>query len=88
MKRYQVRARELVRKAKEVPCKDCGNEYPHYVMQFDHLDPKLKVREVSRMVSSGVSEETLLVEILKCEIVCANCHAARTYHRKHPALVA
>ncbi len=88
LKRYQTRARELVHKAKETPCKDCGRTYPYYVMQFDHLDPKLKVREVSRMVQSGVSEATLLAEIQKCEVVCANCHATRTHFRKNPVLVA
>jgi hypothetical protein len=37
---------------------------------------------VSVMVSHRVSEETLLGEIAKCEIVCANCHRLRTYLRR------
>ena len=89
MKGYQARAREILRKVKNTPCKDCHHEYPHYVMQFDHLDPALKSYDVSRMVSMGLSESALLAEIAKCEVVCANCHAIRTYKRRQVnALVA
>lgn len=33
----------LVHEAKEVPCADCGERYPHYVMDLDHLDPTKKL---------------------------------------------
>jgi hypothetical protein len=26
-----------VRQQKEVPCSDCGVQYPYYVMEFDHV---------------------------------------------------
>ena len=79
---YQVRARELVRRYKDVPCHDCNVRYPPYVMQFDHLDARTKRGTISRMVQSGTSEPTLLAEIAKCEVVCANCHAERTHQRR------
>lgn len=71
------RRRVFIRSVKDVPCMDCGVKYPHYVMQFDHL------RDKSFGVSRGYSrsQEALLAEIAKCEIVCANCHAARGYQR-------
>jgi len=83
-KRYKDQARALTYKAKDVPCKDCGQRYPPYIMQFDHLDPEQKLTEVSRMISNGFSQATLLAEMAKCEVVCANCHAARTYLRRFP----
>jgi hypothetical protein len=62
-----------------VPCADCGQYYPSYVMHFDHL--RDKEFAVSRMISDTKSLESILEEITKCEIVCANCHAVRTHNR-------
>ncbi len=80
-KRHRETAREHVQKLKESnPCTDCGNLFPHYVMQWDHLNNK--VMDVSRMVQSGNCIETIEKEIAKCELVCANCHCIRTHNRR------
>lgn len=71
--------RDEVNRLKLVPCADCGVNYPPYVMDFDHLHDKRG--NISQMVGS-VSKECLLLEISKCDIVCANCHRKRTYKRK------
>lgn len=60
------------------PCKDCGQTYPYYVMDFDHLHDKKC--DVSQLVNSGRSAKAR-TEILKCELVCANCHRGRTHKR-------
>lgn len=60
------------------PCTDCGNIYPYYVMQFDHLDNKLD--NISKM-PGRYSWDKIEEEISKCELVCANCHCIRTYKR-------
>lgn len=73
--------REIVNRAKDVPCADCGVVYPHYVMDFDHVRGE-KEAHVSRMLSRGVPEEVLLAEIEKCEVVCANCHRERSFGKK------
>jgi hypothetical protein len=75
------RNRTAVREAKNKPCADCGVRYPYYVMEFDHLDSTTKEFNVSAGVTCA-SYERLLAEIAKCEVVCANCHAARTHQRK------
>lgn len=70
--------RDYVRKLKEsAPCTDCRQKYPYYVMQFDHLGDK--ERNVADMMQ--FPRARLEAEIQKCEIVCANCHAVRTYTR-------
>lgn len=61
------------------PCTDCGEYYPFYVMHFDHLPGTLKRSNISSMQSW--SKKSLAEEIEKCELVCANCHASRTYNR-------
>lgn len=63
------------------PCTDCGVQYPYYVMDFDHLEDK--VGAISAVLKSG-SNKKMAAELLKCEVVCANCHRVRTYNRiKH-----
>lgn len=59
-------------------CVDCGNDDPH-VLDFDHLNDKVKA--ISRLVSDQSSIEVLEQELLKCEVVCANCHRIRTAKR-------
>ena len=62
------------------PCTDCNTHYPYYVMDFDHISNKKY--NVSQMLT--LSWDTILKEISKCEIVCANCHRKRTYKRMLP----
>ena len=71
--------RELVRALKAQPCTDCGRTFPPYVMDFDHVGEK--TAEVSALTTYGAAR--LLREIANCEVVCANCHRARTWLRLH-----
>ena len=70
----------LIRQLKSVPCADCGERHPHYVMDFDHIKAGKKglVSEIAR--TSGTAQ--LLAEIKKCEVVCANCHRKRSFRRQ------
>lgn len=52
-------------------CKVCGEREP-VVLDFHHLDPKSKDREVPHLI--GYSIERLRQEIRKCVVLCANCH--------------
>lgn len=60
-------------------CADCGNSDIR-VLEFDHREPTEKSNEISRLVRYS-KWETLLKEIEKCDIVCANCHKIRTLTR-------
>lgn len=62
-------------------CADCNRDYPPYVLEFDHVDPKSKVFNVGN-ASSAPSMEALIDEIHKCDIVCSNCHKIREYKRE------
>lgn len=79
-KTSQRELREIVKKAKDVPCIDCGKTYPPYVMDFDHRRG-VKVAKVSALVYAN-SVRLLLEEIEKCDVVCANCHRERTFGKK------
>jgi hypothetical protein len=59
------------------PCSDCGETDP-LVLEFDHL------RDKRFNVGSALpyrNWESILAEIEKCEVVCANCHRRRTGRR-------
>lgn len=74
-----VDRRATVRRMKEEsPCTDCGIHYPYYVMQYDHIGTD-KLFNISSAM--GRSMASILAEIAKCELVCANCHATRTHKR-------
>jgi hypothetical protein len=70
--------REFLSQAKSVPCTDCRQEYPPYVMDFDHREPGEKEFQPHKLPQLG-SMKKLLAEIAKCDVVCANCHRERTF---------
>jgi hypothetical protein len=76
--------RELTKAAKAVPCMDCGNEYPYYVLDFDHREPAVKKHNISRL-SRFPSLKALQEEINKCDVVCANCHRERSHQQRKAA---
>lgn len=76
---YKKRIQGIIREAKNVPCTDCDVRYPFYIMQFDHTNDN-KEYNIAALVSCG-NISKVLAEIAKCEVVCANCHAERTYSR-------
>jgi hypothetical protein len=56
------------------PCADCGESDP-IVLEFDHLGDKLF--NIGEALTYR-NWESILAEIEKCEVVCANCHRRRT----------
>lgn len=80
-KKARQRAAEFVRSAKERPCADCGVQYHFSVMQFDHIRGTKRM-DISKMVRDRYSLPAIRKELSKCEVVCANCHAYRTWLRK------
>lgn len=77
-RKYFDKVKMFVRAQKDnKPCMDCGVVYPFYVLHFDHRgdDPKVF------MLSQAASITKAKKELAKCDLVCANCHAARTHFR-------
>lgn len=57
---------------KNLGCSRCPERHPA-CLTFHHLGGK--DMDVSRMVQEGYCIETILAEIAKCVVLCANCHA-------------
>lgn len=75
---------ELINSYKDKPCVDCGVKYPPYVMDLDHIDPSNKFLKLSTMRRRRMSFDKIKEELVKCEVVCANCHRERT-NKQNPA---
>lgn len=85
---YLTKQREFVREWKTAgPCTDCGIDFPYWIMQADHIrgDKLFNLNSVSRTTRNKTS---IQAELDKCERVCANCHADRTFHRQETRLAA
>lgn len=80
VKARQREAVEFLRELRRVPCADCHGAFPPYVMDFDHRDADRKEFWILQRAGS-VSRDRLLAELAKCDVVCANCHRARTNAR-------
>lgn len=61
-------------------CTDCGNQFPPFLLEFDHLPGFEKVFNLSD--TAGRSVDEVIDEIEKCELVCPNCHRIRTRMRQ------
>ena len=76
--------REMIRKyiqdyKEEIGCIDCGEKYPYFILDLDHL--KDKKFNLSRFWNSTNDIEKVKEEMAKCEVVCSNCHRIRTHSR-------
>jgi hypothetical protein len=58
------------------PCIDCS-ERDIIVLDFDHVSGK-KNGSISRLMRGGTAIRTLLAEMEKCVVRCANCHRRKT----------
>lgn len=82
---YKARAKarkrhmlEQVRAMKTERCEACRKKFHPVCMDFDHRDPQEKKGSVATMIRQGLAFSTILAEIAKCRLICANCHRVRT----------
>lgn len=76
--KWKLRLRNVVKALKNKPCTDCQGWFEPCQMDFDHRDPAIKRFSISQSVHST---KTILEEVRKCDLVCANCHRLRTQKR-------
>lgn len=71
VKRYKLAAR----------CYDCGYAKASEALQFDHVQG-IKKGIIGQFLDK--SWKSLLSEITKCQVRCANCHAIKTKAEQYP----
>jgi hypothetical protein len=73
-----------MRELKSAPCMDCGVTFHPSAMTFDHRPGTTKVKDLASLARDG-STRLFERELEKCDLVCANCHALRTFQRREEA---
>ncbi len=58
-------------------CERCGYNACKRALEFHHRDSSEKEHSISSMVRERKSHELILLEIKKCQLLCANCHAEK-----------
>ena len=72
--------RAVIEKLKAAACNDCARCFTPECMDFDHRDGTVKIGTISQLLTHRFDQ--ILVEIAKCDLVCANCHRIRTRRRR------
>ncbi len=75
--RWYDRHMSWLRSLKTGPCSDCHQKFVPDAMEWDHVRGE-KIGHIGNLTS----KKAVLVEIAKCDLVCANCHALRTAVRR------
>jgi len=55
-------------------CAICGVSGPECIFDFHHLDPKDKKHGMSTRINAMRKWSTIVKELRKCVLLCANCH--------------
>lgn len=56
-------------------CERCGYDKNLAALEFHHMDPQLKLFTLNARNIERRSDEEVLEEYKKCELLCSNCHA-------------
>ena len=76
-KKTSIRNKAFMKRVKLfLGCQLCGYKEHACALQFDHIEPKKKLRMISPM--QGYSMKSLKNEMRKCRVLCANCHAVHS----------
>lgn len=62
-------------------CDDCGYNTRAVALEFDHRPGEVKLFNIGEKIGS-YSMAAIWIEVAKCDVVCANCHAIRTEDRR------
>lgn len=78
----RLRQDQLYEYLSDKSCEECGIQDMR-VLEFDHVDPKLKRFGIARGITNCYAWDEILLEIAKCRILCANCHKIRTAEQQN-----
>jgi|ERR1700722_15367838 len=77
----------------EEGCARCGYNTHHSALQCDHIDRQDKAAGIARLMSSIMANgnramvpewkvKELILELAKCQVLCANCHSIKTFENQ------
>lgn len=78
-RRFSNNKVNLVEYLRKHPCVDCGED-DIVVLEFDHIPGQDKAHNICNLMKQR-TWNSVLKEIEKCEVRCANCHRRKTAQR-------
>ena len=73
-KRYEARNKRFITLLKKTShCIKCSLK-KWYLLEFHHIDPSTKTKNITDLQFNAYSLERIKNEIRKCVILCRNCH--------------
>jgi predicted transcriptional regulator len=69
---------DMFRKERGSKCEQCGYNKCQSALHFHHIDPSQKKFNIATKAAT-LNLETLVTEIAKCRLLCANCHIELTF---------
>lgn len=60
-------------------CNRCGYNKCPWSLHFHHKDPSQKLDKITNMISCGQGWTKIQSEVMKCDLICANCHGELHY---------
>ena len=77
--------REFLNKYKlNAGCEICGYKEHPVALHLDHIDPSQKKIKPSQL--KKYSKASIMKELSKCRVLCANCHSVETFKNNHHML--
>lgn len=74
VKAWRRRTKEKLVEAMGGKCVTCGYNNCFNALEFHHLDPTQKDFSFGKIRANAKSWESIVVEVKKCVLLCANCH--------------
>lgn len=70
-------------------CENCGYDKCEGALHFHHINPKEKEFSISQinLNDTNFSLEKIFLEVDKCKLLCANCHAEVHYDKNDAPLI-
>lgn len=67
---------ECLKIIKQYSCEECGYDDNSSSLHFHHKDKTEKIDGISKMLTykNSTNQDKIKTELLKCEVLCANCH--------------
>lgn len=66
----------------KLSCSRCGFSGHPAVIEFHHKDRESKIACISKLLADTKNKEKVLLEIAKCDTLCANCHRIEHYREQ------
>ena len=79
---YPLQQRKM-RELKSAPCMDCRGVFTPECMDFDHVPGRGEKLFHVTVEAMNRTTESIVEELAKCDLVCANCHRTRTWERNN-----